>query len=135
MHAILFWSSYKVLKAHGPLKRKVWDSGVVTTCIYWTIKLEGKLITFWTVDWAILQVGYIMNISHICNYYMSNIKYSKLIGRFLDTWPLVMVHTDSKYHIDQLIFSHIDCHYGTTIVTSYCTIVTLYCTIVWQKYH
>ncbi len=34
-----------------------------------------------------------------------------------------MVHTDSKYHIDQSIFSNIDCHYGTNIVMSYCTII------------
>ncbi len=34
-------------------------------------------------------------------------KYSMLLGRFLVTWPSVMVHTDSKYHIDQAIFSNI----------------------------
>ncbi len=61
-----------------------------------------------------------MFISHvymyICLLYVK-CKYSKLIGWFLVTWPSVMIHTDSKYHID-----------NSTIVMSYCTIV-------WQKCH
>ncbi len=56
-------------------------------------------------------------------------KYSKLIGQFLVTRPSVMVHTDSKYYIDQSIFSNIDCRHGAIIVTSYCTIYMSYCTI------
>ncbi len=41
-------------------------------------------------------------------------KYSKLIDRFLVTWPSLMVHADSKYHIDQFIFSHIEHCQGHT---------------------
>ncbi len=36
-------------------------------------------------------------------------KYIKVIGWFLVTCPSVMVHTDSKYHIDHSIFSIIIC--------------------------
>ncbi len=49
----------------------------------------------------------------------------------VDSWSYdlsVMVHSDSKCHIEQSLFSNIDCHHGATIVTSYCTIVTFYCT-------
>ncbi len=59
--------------------------------------------------------GQIVNKSgNIINYIIiCQCKYSKPIGQFLVTWPSVMLHTDSKYHIDRSIFSHIniDCHH------------------------
>ncbi len=52
-------------------------------------------------------------------------KYSMLIGRSLVMWPSVMVHTFSKYHIDQAIFSNI-------VLSSwcyYCDAILYYCLI------
>ncbi len=42
-------------------------------------------------------------------------EYSKLIRQFVVTWPSVMVHTDSKNHIDR------------AIILYYCDIILYYC--------
>ncbi len=57
-------------------------------------------------------------------------KYSILIGRFMVTWPSVMLHTDSKYHIERTIFSNIVlsswCYYLWRHIVLWCHIVLLF---------
>ncbi len=67
--------------------------------------------------------------SNIINYYMWNVNTIKiLIGRFLVTWPSVMLDTDSKHHIDRKIFSNIVL--SSWVLLLWCHILLLWCHII-----
>ncbi len=72
---------------------------------------------WWGQYWVLWIWGNNSDWCKTFNIFIKN-KYSKPIGWFLITWPSIMVHTDSKYHIDKSIFSFIYCHHGVIIVTS-----------------